>query len=41
MSFKNFDQVSIVTLSLVRLNGAWRVDDISGSDGSLRKLLTK
>ena len=30
-----------MTLALVKLNGAWRVDDISGSDGSLRKLLTQ
>jgi hypothetical protein len=41
VTFNNFNQVSIVTLALVKLNGAWRVDDISGSDGSLRKLLTK
>lgn len=40
VTFNNFNKVSIVTLALVKLNGAWRVDDISGSDGSLRKLLT-
>jgi hypothetical protein len=41
VSFKNFDQESTVTLALLKVNSAWRVDDISGSDGSLRKLLAK
>jgi hypothetical protein len=41
ITFNNFNKVSTVTLALVKLNGAWRVDDISGSDGSLRKLLAQ
>jgi hypothetical protein len=41
ITFKNFDKDAAVTLALLKLNGAWRIDDISGADGSLRKLLSQ
>lgn len=41
VGFKNFDTNATVRLALVKLNGAWRIDDFNLRAGSVRKLLTK
>jgi hypothetical protein len=39
VKFKNFDKDVAVALDLVRVNGAWHIDEIVGPSGSLRVLL--
>lgn len=41
VSFRNSGEPRTVTLELVRLQGKWRIDDIAGREGSLRKMLSK
>ena len=41
IQFENGGSPTNVTLILVKLNGAWKVDDFVGLDGSLREILAK
>ena len=41
VKFRNQDEDKTLTLYLLQINGAWRIDDITGADGSLRKLLAR
>jgi len=41
VQFTNGGSPSTVMLMLVKLNGAWRIDDFIGIDGSLREILGK
>ncbi len=39
VQFTNGGSPASVTLLLIKLNGAWRIDDFVGADGSLRNVL--
>ncbi len=41
VSFTNAGTKTIVTLNLVKAAGGWRIDDMTGPSGSVRKLLSK
>jgi hypothetical protein len=41
VSFKNIDRQQTMTLALVKVQGQWRVSDVSGAEGSLVAFLKK
>jgi hypothetical protein len=41
VQFANGGQENSVTLLLVKLNNAWRIDNIVWTEGSVREILTK
>jgi hypothetical protein len=40
-NFKNFGEAGAVTYTLLREDGAWRIDDMAGKDWTLRHLLAE